>query len=176
MRLLPSSFPTLGLFTLHGSITPIPTVSTTLSCLPTCYGKLARSHSSLHRDAELVGGYASVWRLSFDLNFSRIKRVGPFLDIVHDALREVTWSVQPKEKQVVHLIGTARNEDGSWERWEDRTSGVGVEEKMGRCLCFGCGEVKKGEDPISALRTCGAREVREAVAEGGFDLEEFDSR
>ena len=83
--------------------------------------------------------------------------------------------MEPKEESVVHMTGTARK-DGSCEKWTDKKEGDSVERKMARCFCFGCGEVKGGEDPISALKACPVEEVRKALAVGGFDLEEFDAR
>ena len=61
-------------------------------------------------------------------------------------------------------------------QWTEKKGSDSVEQKMARCFCVGCGEVKVGEDPISALKACPVWEVREALAVGGFDLEKFDAR
>lgn len=52
----------------------------TLACSSECYQKLSLTHPSLHRDSELVGGYLSIWSTSFELNFARVKRLGPCFD------------------------------------------------------------------------------------------------
>ena len=66
--------------------------------------------------------------------------------------------------------------DGEWESWEDELGSTSTAERISNRFCFGCGEVKEGEDPISALRACGVKEVRDALAVTGFDLEAFDAR
>lgn len=66
--------------------------------------------------------------------------------------------------------------NGEWESWEDELRSTLTAERISNCYCFGCGEVEEGEDPVSALRACGVEEVREALAVGGFNLEEFDAR
>ena len=50
-----------------------------------------------------------------------------------------------------------------------------VEERILDCHCFGYSG-HTFEDPISAVRRCGVRTVRAALASGDFDLDEFDAR
>lgn len=85
--------------------------------------------------------------------------------------------MKTKKGLVVQIEADVGNgEDGEWEMWVDKLDGVPTEEKVNRCRCFGCGDVKDGEDPISAIMECEVDEVREALAVGGFDLDAFDSR
>lgn len=167
-------FDILGFLALRCSVTPKPTVVTTLSCSPSCYSKLARSHPSLHRDAELIGGYVQLYRVAFELNFARVKQLAPLFRDVEK--REIEWDLEAKGGRVVCLAGKVGT-DGEWEKWEDLFEGTSTMDKIERCWCFGCGDLKEdGTDLVSALKSCGVEEVRAALVEVGFDLNAFDSR
>ncbi|KAL7417437.1 hypothetical protein BDY24DRAFT_91283 [Mrakia frigida] len=172
LQLIPTCLPILGVLDLSCSVTPLPTVSTTLACSSNCYNNLSLSHPSLHRDAELVGGFVSVWNASVALNLNRLKELGPRFDRRGD--RKVDWWMISPDGWMVNMVGIF-GRDGRLESWEDKLGSTPSEERISHCYCFGCGEVKEGEDPITALRACGVKEVRDALAAGGFDLNEFDA-
>lgn len=90
----------------------------------------------------------------------------------------IIWMMKKPEGRdggMVNMTGVFGS-NGEWESWEDELGSTPTAERISKCYCFECGEVKEGEDPISALRACGVKEVREALAVGGFDLEEVDAR
>ena len=153
------------------SLTPTPTVSTTLACSSDCYAKLARRLPSLVIDADLVGGYLAVWDIAYHVNLSRLKMTA---EIVSGGNGEVDWVVGGKSQVVLVVKPEGTGDDHlDWER--DEYALVPTSDKIKDCFCFGCGEVKV-DDPVTALKKCPVNEVRDALKDIGFDLDAFDVR
>ncbi|KAL7412085.1 hypothetical protein BDY24DRAFT_394591 [Mrakia frigida] len=164
---------------LNDSVTPSPTVSTTIACSPACYDSLLETHPALHAASELVGGFVAVWNLALNVNLQRLRMLA---DSKQKYVLDVFWTIFGKNGIIVDYEGTGKEaEEGvvGSEREISFVDRVGstrtVEEKIRDCQCFECGG-GTFQDPISVVRRCGVDTVRAALALGGFDLDAFDAR
>jgi len=88
------------------------------------------------------------------------------------------WTIFGKKDVIVEYDGTAVEKEGEGKKklvFQPCGDTKSLEARILDCHCFSCGEFTM-EDPISAIRRCGAEEVRAALASRGFDLDEFDAR
>ena len=126
-------------------------------------------------DAELVGGFLAVWYIAYRLNLTRFGKASAIITYLRG---HVSWVVDAKT-EIVNVSGSLEP-TGHWSKppvvWErDEYALVSTADKVKDCFCFGCGEVK-GDDPITALKKCPAKEVRHALRTIGFDLHAFDAK